>query len=1051
MSVLLRTIASFPSGRTTNQLFALLDVEFDPRKRTELYAELSSLTDSGKIRRDRDGRWRTVPVATRGQSPVSALNFTPTPMSASILHAAEAVYRSRALLTIEQSDAAPPGALDPNALLRYYKSALRADPRGAISQIPDRHGVQWQLVTGTGPLTPEDDEELTISIPLDNLANDFRKALLKRESNDQALAVGWPIAVGRKHGAPVVWPIGLISAEWKRETSHLEISIDTDDVLVNPDWVRGAARKAGWTEGDLREVFAQPEGLGLTKDDFLARLREAAAGGFIGSMSGRGLKSELDTETIGIFDIAAIFVPTDNTFTTGAVRDLDTVSTWSTERLSRTALAPILGLAHQSDTDGVAVPVINVGSLNKEQIQATRLSLSSPLTVVTGPPGTGKSQAIVSMAASILAHGGSVLVASKNHQALDAVESRLSSMAPNIPFLVRTLDPGREIDSSFNDLLASLVREPSTGAVEVDRVFRSKLSSLAQNRLRTLDLIGEQGRLHAVVADLLEKIEAFEPVPSDLPIVVVERKRLLQRLRELILKLTKQPSASQQESMPEAFDGASFTQLEKALEQTRAELANIEIKSDPVALTEEIAEVVKTILPKILASRTSLPEDVRLELGVEQASLELLQAGANLPPALATKVVAYRPLWLASILGAPRRIPLTQALFDLVIFDEASQCDIASALPLFARAKRAVVVGDDRQLSFISQLGKAHDRNLMLAQGLALQAMGPFAQSRQSLFDLANLTPGVAKVMLRNQYRSAPSIVSYINDQFYGKMLRVAGDEAKLNPPSGYKPGITWTDVKGPTTPMVGNVNTAEVSAIAGHVASLLTTEGYKGTVGVIAPFRPQVHALQEAIADKVPERFLTKAELRVGTVDSFQGQERDLIVFSPSLGYASASSAITFVQRDWRRLNVAISRARAVAHVFGDLGFARSGKVKSLQQLAAFATEPRPRVAEGTFDSGWEHTVYHALKAKGFAPIPQFEIAGRRLDFALFGSGDIKLDLEIDGRRWHSDSDGRRKLADHWRDQQLKSMGWRVRRFWVDELAKNLEACLELVANDLS
>lgn len=873
MSVLLRTIASFPSGRTTNELFALLDVEFDPRKRTELYAELSSLTESGRIRRDRDGRWRSISAFTRQQNTNVAAPITA--LSPSILKAAEAVYRSRMQLNVEDGDAAAPGVLDPNALLRYYKSALRADPRGAISQIPDRHGVQWQLFSGMGPVTPDDNEELSISVPLDSLADDFRKALLKRESNDQALAIGWPIAVGRKQGAPVIWPVGLISAEWTREASHLEILVDTDDVVVNPDWVKGAARTAGWTEADLRDVFAQPEGLGLGRDEFLARLREAAAGGFLGSVTGRTLKSELDTETVGIYDLAAIFIPTDNTFTTGAVRDLDTIATWSAERLSRTALAPILGLTHDSGNDSGAVPVLNVGSLNKEQIQATRLSVSSPLTVVTGPPGTGKSQAIVSIAASVLAHGGSVLVASKNHQALDAVETRLGSMAPDVPFLVRTLDPAREIDRSFNGVLSSLVQEPSTNALEVDRVLKSKLSSLAQNRLRTLDRIEEQGRLHGAIADLLERIEVSEGEPSANIPVMVERKRLLERLLDLLRKLIGKPSHSSQEPVLEAFDGASLPQLLRAVEKARSDLAEIDAKADPVALTDEIAEVVRTILPKVLASRTALPEHARLEIGAEQANLELLQASSALPPALASKVVAYRPLWLASVLGAPRRIPLADSLFDLAIFDEASQCDIASALPLFARAKRAVVVGDDRQLSFISQLGVAHDRNLMQAQGLALQMMGRFAQSRRSLFDLANLTPGAAKVMLRNQYRSAPSIVSYINDQFYGKMLRVAGDEAKLKPPPGHKPGIAWTDVKGPTAPMAGNVNSAEVSAIADHVAKLLTKEGYKGSIGVISPFRPQVHALDEAIAEKVPAELLTRAEFRVGTVDRSRARTR--------------------------------------------------------------------------------------------------------------------------------------------------------------------------------
>lgn len=899
-------------------------------------------------------------------------------------------------------------------------------------------------------MTPENGQNLHIAIALNDLSDEFRKALVKREANEQTLAVGWPIAVGRKQGAPVVWPIGLISAEWSRSETHLEITVDADDILVNPDWLKGAARGAGWTEATLRDVFSQSEGLGLDRADFLARLKEAVAGAFRGKISGSSMVSEVDPETSGIYDLAALFLPTDSTFTAGAVRDLDQIGTWITEKLARTSLASILGLEPQAQA--AIPPAINIGSLNKEQITAVQAAMTEPLTVITGPPGTGKSQTIVSMVASVLAHGGSVLVASKNHQALDAVEDRLAKIAPDSEFLVRTLDPAREIDQSFSDILASLIREPSKTAIEPDRVMRSRLATLAHQRARVLDQIDEQGRLNFTIADLLERIEARKYYDENLGVSVSAPlapglwARIVKLLRSLLSR------GQNSVSLPDPLEeGASLVVLKAELERLRAQLEALHTTGDPVALTAEIATTVGQILPRVLASRVALSEADRSRLGEEHANLELTQATGLLPMALAVEVVTHRPLWLASVLGAPRRVPLAEGLFDLVIFDEASQCDIASALPLFARAKRAVVVGDDRQLPFISQLGIAHDRNLMQAQGLSVGMMGRLAQSRRSLFDLANLTPGAAKVTLRDQYRSAADIVGYINEQFYGGRLRVAADQDQLKAPGGTKPGIAWTDVPAPRLPMQGNINSAEVTAIVAQLRLLLEVQKYEGSVGVIAPFRPQVHALNNAIMGTLSADLLERVDFRAGTVDSFQGQERDLILFSPCLGHSSATTAVTFVQKDWRRLNVAISRARAVAHVFGDLSYARSGKVSSLQKLASIATEPRPRVAEGTFDSDWERRIYFELKDRGLDPIAQYEIAGRRLDFALFGSGDIKLDLEVDGRRWHADIDGKRKLSDLWRDHQLKGLGWRVRRFWVDELARDMEGCIELIRKDLS
>ena len=426
--------------------------------------------------------------------------------------------------------------------------------------------------------------------------------------------------------------------------------------------------------------------------------------------------------------------------------------------------------------------------------------------------------------------------------------------------------------------------------------------------------------------------------------------------------------------------------------------------------------------------------------------------GKAMSRGVAETILVHRPLWLASVLGTPRRIPLYEGIFDLVIFDEASQCDIASALPLLARARQAVIVGDDRQLAFISQIGLKQDRNLMAANGLPDRGTGRFSQGQRSLFDLARSTRNVPAVMLRNQYRSAEAIVEYINKEFYGGKLRVSVNLGSLKLPKSCKAGLAWTHVPGPVTSShyTQNVNLPEVKAISKEVEALILEQGFEGTIGVISPFRPQVHELEQTLRAAIPRTNWKSAELRVGTIDGFQGQERDLILFSPTVHARIKASAVTFVQRDWRRLNVAISRARSVAHVFGDLTYARSGAINHLRSLAARATEPRRKSGSDAFDSEWERIVFHRLKERGLDPQPQYEIAGRRLDFALFGTGNVKLDLEVDGRRWHQDTDGNRKLDDHWRDYQMRSLGWRVRRFWVDELKQDMEGCLDLVEQDL-
>jgi very-short-patch-repair endonuclease len=962
------------------------------------------------------------------------------------------ITQERFSLESDGDDEATATAVDPHALLRYWRSALRTDPRGAISQVPDRHGSQWLLVTGTGPLKPEDDSRCVVTFDLDSLSAEFRQALLRREANEMTLAVGWPIMVGRKSGVPAVWPVGLLAAEWSRTDRTLCVSIEADDVLVNPDWLEGAARTAGWQKSELSDIFAATDGVGLRTDDFLIRLRECAAGHLRGRINGRQMAAQIDLSATGIYDIAALLLPTESTFTAGAVRDLDKIGTWPVKRLERTALGPVLGLTTSSPA---SLPHdVNVGPLNGEQIDAVRHACTAPLTVVTGPPGTGKSQAIVSMAASILLNGGTVLVASKNHQALDAVEDRLGRLAPDLPFLVRTLDPEREVDKSVEQVLNDMINETGLRARQLDPELVGQAAMLSADRRKSMATIKQRAELEFEIATLLERIATRERFAAgdDRPVEEVEEKsnffvRIWRAIAALLRKSADRSTTPDQRTLPE---GSPLSALRARLTYLRRERDALPAESDPVRLTAEIMDLVIGILPTALAGRVALREDERQALDAARADYQF-HGDRAFPTDLTHAVLQHRPLWLASVLGTPKRIPLDDGLFDLVIFDEASQCDIASALPLFARAKRAVVVGDDRQLSFIPQLGQAQDRNLMKAQGLPSVGMGRFAQSRQSLFDFAKRVPGVPRILLRHQYRSAGPIVDYISETFYGGQLSTSYDPQTIRPPKDQKPGIAWTHVSGPGIAQQGNVNPAEAEAIAAHVRLLLVEQGYEGSIGVISPFRPQVQAIETAVRAKIPTQKLEGAEFRVATVDGFQGQERDVILFSPCLSATSATSAVAFVQKDLRRLNVAISRARAVAHVFGDLDYARSAKVRALARLAAVATEPRRTGGEGVFDSEWERRVFQALRERGLDPQPQYEVAGRRLDFALFGRSGVKLDLEVDGRHWHQDTDGHRKMSDHWRDHQLKSLGWRVRRFWVDELSKNMEGCLELVKRDLS
>jgi very-short-patch-repair endonuclease len=369
---------------------------------------------------------------------------------------------------------------------------------------------------------------------------------------------------------------------------------------------------------------------------------------------------------------------------------------------------------------------------------------------------------------------------------------------------------------------------------------------------------------------------------------------------------------------------------------------------------------------------------------------------------------------------------------------------------VLARARRAVVVGDPQQLRFIPGLGRAQEHALMDSVGLPKQGRASFAQGINSLFDFTARRIGAGGVhLLVDQFRSAPAIVDYVSHAFYGGRLVARRSDEDVRAPRDYRPGLHWEDVRGSTgREDGGNVNRAEAEAIVSRLVALAGDSGFDGSVGVVSPFNAQVGLIRRLAEQALPAAGRERLDLQVGTVDRWQGGEADVIFFSLVAASGAPSTATGFLSRERRRINVAISRARAVAVVVGDLDWARASGIAHIAELADRATHPRERPQRG-YDSRWERRMHEALRRRGIEAHPQYQVGSRSLDFALFGEG-VKLDLEVDGRAWHTGAGGARKTADRLRDRELTARGWKVRRFWVHELDHDMEECLDIIERDL-
>ncbi|KQS33271.1 AAA domain-containing protein [Dyadobacter sp. Leaf189] len=260
------------------------------------------------------------------------------------------------------------------------------------------------------------------------------------------------------------------------------------------------------------------------------------------------------------------------------------------------------------------------------------------------------------------------------------------------------------------------------------------------------------------------------------------------------------------------------------------------------------------------------------------------------------EVFSLVPCWLASPESVSAIFPMQQALFDLVIFDEASQCYAEYGLPAAFRGKQLVVTGDDKQLS-PSDLYKVRyeDRGEEDDEYVA-------AREIESLLDLA--AQSLEQYQLTGHYRSQSlDLIDFSNRQFYKNSLRLLPDFSHIN---AGRAGIQYIKTEGIWKQ---NTNAVEVERVVELVKELIP-EGK--SIGIVTFNFYQ----QAAIQDSLEKESMLPPDLFVKNIENVQGDERDIIIFS--MGYApdergrlSMQFGSLNMQGGENRLNVAVTRAR--------------------------------------------------------------------------------------------------------------------------------------------
>jgi len=417
------------------------------------------------------------------------------------------------------------------------------------------------------------------------------------------------------------------------------------------------------------------------------------------------------------------------------------------------------------------------------------------------------------------------------------------------------------------------------------------------------------------------------------------------------------------------------------------------------------------------------------------------------------KILDIFRLWIVKIEDVFRIFPFKPAIFDYIIIDEASQVLPVYLLPLFFLTKRIIVVGDDKQLKSpelifyrepISE--QAFRENELDKDNLGSVFRITRESSCMQLSKLLpdKLLPESKFIMLKEHFRCLPEIIKFSNEKFYNGYLKIMTDGLER-----IGSAFEFHLVEGAQDD--GYINKKEADELIKYLIELLKKPEYrKYTFGVLSFFRDQAEYLRDKFVEEksrdpelyriVKEKEEQNEPVIISTVDGFQGEERDIILYS--LRYAPNSSPQIYQpilsegNFGQNRLNVALTRARKKMIFFMSVDISNfpNNLLKDFLLYAKGYTESKIIIEE--FDSDFERDVYERMKARGYDLYPQYPACGYRIDLALF-IDNLRIGIECDGWQ-HYDRFGELKIEDIERQETLERAGWKILRipstkYWKD------------------
>lgn len=508
--------------------------------------------------------------------------------------------------------------------------------------------------------------------------------------------------------------------------------------------------------------------------------------------------------------------------------------------------------------------------INLDQLLAIHNAIKYPLAYIQGPPGTGKTNTIVNTIMTAFFNEKTVLFASYNNHPIDGVFDMLRNIPyrgrENVAFPIVRLGNDEKVAEALDYIKALYEKTKKL------KIFDSTLKRNKDDRSVRTKKLTELLHRHEEKLELLEKKEAIE--------------KLMQTNRHLTFQTSLQ--------------GVQLAEVNKELEQI-GEITDEEALKLVLEDEEEFKQYLYYTSAKYI-QRLKEPknEDLLKIICMEVHDSDSKEARVKefnnylKKPENLKKFQRIFPIVATTSVSA-HKIGQPETCFDMVIMDEASQGNIAVSLVPIIRGRSLMLVGDPQQLSPVILLDAADNAKLRKQYGVTEE----YDYVQNSIYKTYLACDAVSgEILLSHHYRCHRKIIEFNNRKYYNNKLMIKSKNEEAHP-------LIFTDIPDNST-YYRNTAPREAEEILRYAV-----QNADKRIGVITPFVNQ----KDYIVDMLKKNEI--GNVSCGTVHAFQGDEKDVILFSLALTDKTGTGTYGWLKNNKELINVATSRAKNQLIIF--------------------------------------------------------------------------------------------------------------------------------------